>query len=301
MNELFVLIGPSAVGKTQLALKIAEIIGSPVISADSRQIYKEMIIGTAKPTPKELATVKHYFIGTKSVNDYYSASLYEEDALALVAELHKTHSRLLLCGGSMLYIDAVCKGIDDMPTISTEVRKAVWEQYQNEGINNLLETLKILDPAYYIEVDRQNYRRVIHAVEICKMTGKPYSYFRTHTIKQRPFRIIKIGLDRERSELYNKINSRVDKMIEEGLIEEAVSLYPFRHYNALNTVGYKELFGFIEDLYPLEDAIEKIKRNTRVYARKQLTWFRRDNSIKWFHPDNEDDIFTYIKSSRIVN
>ncbi|MDR2915793.1 MAG: tRNA (adenosine(37)-N6)-dimethylallyltransferase MiaA [Tannerella sp.] len=294
MKILFVLLGPTGVGKTALSINIARHIGSPVISTDSRQIYKELPIGTAAPTREELSLVKHYFIATHSVTDYYSASLFEEESISLINKLHKTLPFLLLCGGSMMYIDAVCKGIDEMPTITGEIRKALWDQYNNEGLSLILEELKKSDPVHYEEVDRMNYRRVIHAVEICRMTGKPYSSFRTRWIKERPFKIFKIGLTRERPELFERINKRVDDMIRGGMVEEAKRVYSMRNLNALNTVGYKELFSYFDGDYTLDEAVEKIKRNTRVYARKQMTWFKRDPEIKWFNPDNKEDIIAYI-------
>ncbi|MDR1813340.1 MAG: tRNA (adenosine(37)-N6)-dimethylallyltransferase MiaA [Tannerella sp.] len=295
---LTVITGPTGVGKTDVAIRLARHIGSPVISADSRQIYKEMPIGTAMPSPEQLAAVKHYFIATHSVTDYYSASLYEEEAIALINKLHRSQPDLLLCGGSMLYIDAVCKGIDEMPTVTADIRNALWQQFETEGLTNILLELKNSDPKHYEEVDRQNHRRVIHAVEICRMTGKPYSSFRTQQPKQRPFRIIRIGLNRPRDELYARINARVDAMINAGLVEEARKLYPLRHLNALNTVGYKELFAYFDGSCSLDEAIDKIKRNTRVYARKQLTWYRNDLSIRWFHPDDELSLQKFISTIR---
>jgi tRNA dimethylallyltransferase len=294
MKNLIVLLGPTGIGKTALSINIANYLGSPVISADSRQIYKELPVGTAAPDAELLSQAEHYFIATHSVTDYYSASIFEEEAISLINKLHETHPRLLLCGGSMMYIDAVCKGIDDMPTVTSEIREELWSQFYNEGLSPILEELRRTDPIHYSEVDQMNYRRVIHAVEICRMTGKPYSSFRTQQAKERPFKIIKIGLTRERQELFERINRRVDDMISEGFIEEARSVYHLRHLNALNTVGYKELFLYFDGKYSLEEAIEKIKRNTRVYARKQKTWFKRDTTIKWFNPDNKDDIISYI-------
>ena len=294
MKYLIVLLGPTGVGKTTLSINIAGHIGSPVISADSRQIYKELPVGTAAPCVEQLSQAKHYFIATHSVTDYYSASLFEEEAISLINRLHEKQPRLLLCGGSMMYIDAVCNGIDDIPTVTPEIRDELWKQFYREGASSILEELRRIDPIYYSEVDQMNYRRVIHAVEICRMTGKPYSSFRTQQVKERPFKIIKIGLTRDRQELFERINSRVDNMINEGFIEEARKVYHLRHLNALNTVGYKELFLYFDGKYTLEEAVEKIKRNTRVYARKQITWFKRDSDIKWFNPDNKDDIITHI-------
>jgi tRNA dimethylallyltransferase len=296
MKMLFVLLGPTGVGKTALSIHIARRIGSPVISADSRQIYKEIPTGTAAPSSEQLNLVRHYFIGTRSVTDYYSASIYEEEAVSLINGLHKSQPNLLLCGGSMMYIDAVCKGIDEMPTVIPEIRRALWEQYAKEGLAPILDELKKTDPGHYGEVDRMNHRRVIHAVEICRMTGKPYSSFRTKRIKERPFGICKIGLARERPELFERINRRVDEMMNEGLAEEAQRVYPMRNLNSLNTVGYKELFLYFDGIFTLEEAIEKIKKNTRMYARKQMTWFKRDPQIKWFNPNNKEDITSYIDS-----
>ena len=298
MKILFVLLGPTGVGKTALSIQLAHHFGCPVISADSRQLYKELPTGTAVPTAEEQSQVKHYFIATYTITDYYSASMYEEEAIALITGLFDSHDDLLLCGGSMMYIDAVCKGIDEMPTVSQEIRDELWSRYRNDGLTPILEELKMVDPVHYNEVDRMNYRRVIHAVEICRMTGKPYSSFRTKQTKIRPFKICKIGLTRERAELYDRINSRVDEMIAKDFVEEARSVYPMRHLNALNTVGYKELFSYFDGCYTLDEAIEKIKTNTRTYARKQMTWFRRDPEIKWFHPDNKEDIINYANEMK---
>ena len=292
MNTLLVLLGPTGVGKTALSIEIAQRLDSPIISADSRQLYKDMVIGTAAPDAVQLAQVRHYFVGTLALTDYYSASQYEEEVLALLHDLFQKHHTVLLTGGSMMYIDAVCKGIDEMPTVTPEIRNAVWEQYKKEGLQTFLNELKEKDPVHYDEVDHSNYKRVIHAVEMCRMTGQPYSSFRTRQIKQRPFQIIKIGLTRPREELYARINRRVDQMMESGWLDETRKLYPFRQFNALNTVGYKELFLYLDGVWPLDTAVEKIKRNTRIYARKQMTWFKRDKDIQWFHPDDKE-IFTY--------
>ena len=299
MNSLITLLGPTGVGKTELSLKVAERFGSPIISSDSRQLYCDLPIGTAAPTPEQQARVKHYFVGTLKLTDYYSASQFETDVLALLAQLHTTTPHVVMTGGSMMYIDAVCKGIDDIPTVTPEIREAIYQQYAQEGLAPILEELKAADPQHYEEVDRQNYKRVIHAVEICRMTGKPYSSFRTNTIKSRPFRIIKIGLTRDREELYDRINRRVDMMMEEGLLEEARRVYPFRTLNALNTVGYKELFNYFSGEWTLDLAIEKIKRNSRVYARKQMTWFKHDPEIHWFHPEEEDKIFQILTQATL--
>ena len=294
-KKLVVLLGPTAVGKTELSLQLAERLGCPIISADSRQLYRDMVVATAAPTREQLARVPHYFIGTLALTDYYSAACYEEEAMALMQELFAHHDTLLLTGGSMMYIDAVCNGIDEIPTISEEVRRAVVTRYEEEGLDVLLEELQRLDPDFYEKVDRRNPKRVIHAVEICRMTGQPYSSLRTETKKERPFDIVKIGLTRPREELYERINSRVDAMMRDGLEAEARRLYPYRHLNALNTVGYKEMFAYFDGTYDLPAAVEKIKRNTRVYARKQMTWFRRDDTIVWFTPDDRLKLFAYVE------
>ncbi|MBR7031098.1 MAG: tRNA (adenosine(37)-N6)-dimethylallyltransferase MiaA [Prevotella sp.] len=295
-KTLIVITGPTAVGKTRLCIDLAKHFGIPIINADSRQIYKELKIGTASPTDEERHEVKHYFVGTLSLEDYYSASLYEQQVMALLGTMYKTHDYALMAGGSMMYIDAVCNGIDDIPTINDETRKTMKRRLQEEGLECLCEELRQRDPEYYEIVDRQNPKRVVHALEICTMTGKTYTSFRKRERKQRPFRIIKIGLNRERQELYDRINARVDEMMEKGFLEEAKGLYSQKHLNALNTVGYKELFGYFEGQWMLEEAIERIKGNTRRYARKQLTWYKKDEQIKWFHPDQEEDIINYILS-----
>lgn len=297
MNSLVILLGPTGVGKTELSLRVAEHFGSPIISSDSRQLYKDLPIGTAAPTPEQMARVRHYMVGTLNLTDYYSASNFEEDVISLLNTLHQTTPTVVMTGGSMMYIDAVCKGIDDIPTVTPAIREEIYAQFEREGLENILQELKEADPVHYGEVDRMNYKRVIHAVEICRMTGKPYSSFRTNSKKERPFRIIKIGLTRDREELYDRINYRVDQMMADGLLEEARKVYPFRHLNSLNTVGYKELFNYFDGEWSLDLAIEKIKRNSRVYARKQMTWFKRDEEIEWFHPEQETEIINFIKET----
>ena len=296
MSTLLVLLGPTGVGKTVLSIEIAQKLNAPIVSADSRQLYKDLVIGTAPPDSEQLAQVKHYMVGTLELADYYSASQYEEEVMVLLDELFEKHKIVVLTGGSMMYIDAICKGIDEMPTVTPKIRKDVWDEYKKDGLISLLEELKIKDPTHYEEVDRSNYRRVIHAIEICRMTEQPYSSFRTRQIKKRPFQIIKIGLTRQREELYARINERVNQMMNAGLLEEARHVYPFRHYNSLNTVGYKELFLYLDGVWTLDLAVEKIKRNTRVYARKQMTWFKRDQEIQWFHPDDKQLICNFIES-----
>lgn len=295
-KTLIVLIGPTGVGKTDLSIKIAEKYGSPIISADSRQLYSDLKIGTAAPTEEYLKRVKHYFVGTLKLTDYYSAAQYESEVISLLEELFKSNNTILLTGGSMMYIDAICKGIDDIPTVDSETRQMMMEKYEKEGLDRLCAELKLLDPKYYSTVDLKNPKRVIHALEICYMTGKTYTSFRTGNKKQRPFDIIKIGLCRDREELYERINKRVDIMIKEGLVDEVKSVYEYRNLNSLNTVGYKEIIQYLEGKCTLEFAIEKIKQNSRIYSRKQMTWFKRDNDITWFHPDKEEEIMEFIES-----
>lgn len=294
MNTLIVLLGPTGVGKTELSLRVASHVGSPIISADSRQLYKELVIGTAAPTAEQLARIKHYFVGTLSLTDYYNASQFEEEVLICLENLFQSTSNVVMTGGSMMYIDAVCNGIDELPTVSLEIRTNLMKRFEVEGLDPIREDLKRLDPQHYNEVDLNNYKRVIHALEICLMTGRPYSELRTNTKKTRPFRIIKIGLTRDREELCDRINARVDQMMRDGLLEEARHVYPYKHLNSLNTVGYKEMFNYLDGEWPLDFAIEKIKRNSRVYARKQMTWFKRDKEINWFHPDNIEGILTFL-------
>ena len=295
-KTLIVITGPTAVGKTRLCIDIAKHFDIPIINADSRQIYKELKIGTARPTDEEMREVKHYFVGTRSLDDYYSASLYEQQVLALLEEQFKTHDFALMSGGSMMYIDAVCNGIDDIPTIDDGTRETMKRRLQEEGLEKLCEELKQLDPEYYEIVDRQNPKRVVHALEICTMTGQTYTSFRKREQKRRPFRIVKIGLNRERTELYDRINARVDEMMANGFLKEAAGLYERKGLNALNTVGYKELFDYFEGRWTLKEAIERIKGNTCRYARKQLTWYKKDEQMKWFHPDQKEDIINYILS-----
>ena len=255
MNKLIVITGPTAVGKTALTLEIAKHYGIPIINADSRQIYQELRIGTASPTVEQMQQVHHYFVGTKSINDYYNASMYEQEVMQLLQTLFATSPIQILSGGSMMYIDAVCNGIDDIPTVRDDIRNEMKRRYEEEGLESLCEDLRRLDPEHYEVVDRQNHRRVIHALEICYQTGKTYTSFRTQAKKQRPFQIIKIGLNRDRDELYQRINQRVDDMMAEGLLDEAKSMLPYREVNALNTVGYKELFDYFDGRWPLAEAV----------------------------------------------
>lgn len=294
LNTLIVITGPTAVGKTELCIHIAKRFGIPIINADSRQIYRELRIGTATPTEEQLQAVKHYFVGTISIDDYYNASMYEQEVLQLLDEQFKHSPIQLLTGGSMMYIDAVCNGIDDIPTIREDIREEMKRRYKQEGLEALCTDLRRLDPEHYEVVDRKNYRRVIHALEICYQTGKTYTSFRKQEKKQRPFQIVKIGLHRDREELYHRINQRVDQMMAEGLLDEVKSLSDKRCNNALNTVGYKEMFTYLDGTWTLDEAVERMKGNTRRYARKQLTWFKRDELMQWFHPHQEEDIMNYI-------
>ena len=280
-KTLQVILGPTGVGKTAYALRQAERLGCPILNADSRQLYRQLPIGTAAPTAGEQARVRHYFVGTLDLEQTYSAAQYEADALALLDDLFRDHDTVVLSGGSMLYIDAVCRGIDDIPTVQPETRLHLRRRLEAEGLEALLAELRLLDPVYYAECDRRNTQRVVHALEICYQTGRPFSAFRTGQGAQRPFRIEKIGLWRERPVLFDRINRRVGAMVEAGLIEEARSVLPFRHLNALNTVGYKELFQYFDGEWTLDFALEKIRRNTRVYAKKQITWFKKDAEVKW--------------------
>ncbi len=300
MDTLIVVTGPTAVGKTELCLEIAETLGIPIINADSRQMYNGMSIGTAAPTAEQTARVKHYFVGNLRLDDYYNAAMYEQDAIRLLEQLFSQQQErqgqrfALMSGGSMMYIDAVCNGIDDIPTITPETRSLVKERLAKEGLEAFCEELKRLDPEYYSIVDKKNTRRVVHGLEICLQTGKPYSSFRKNSKKARNFNTKKIVLNLPREELYARINARVDTMMDSGLLEEARSLYPQRGLNALNTVGYKELFEHFDGKYPLDEAVSRIKGNTRRYARKQLTWFKRDASARWFSPNEKDSIMNFI-------
>ena len=295
MKTLLVLLGPTAVGKTELALQLAERLGSPILNADSRQIYRGLTIGTAAPTPEQLARVHHEFVGILDVTDYYSAARYEADVLRLTDQLFQTHDTLLLSGGSMMYIDAVCHGIDDIPTITPETREHLRQRLQDEGLDTLKAELRLLDPEYYAQADLKNTKRIVHALEVCYQTGRTFTCFRTATHKERPFRIIKLGLRRERADLFDRINRRVDQMMVDGLLEEARRMLPYRHENALNTVGYKEMFQVLDGTWDLPFATERLKKNTRVYAKKQMTWFAKDTDIQWFHPDDTSSLFKAVE------
>jgi tRNA dimethylallyltransferase len=297
VKTLVVVLGPTAVGKTELCLQIAEHLKIPIINADSRQIFAELPIGTAAPTLEQQQRVKHFFVGSHHIQDYYSAAMYEEDVINMLPKLFQVHNQALLTGGSMMYIDAVCKGIDDIPTVDDQTRNLLKTKLEAEGLPSLVEELKRRDPEHWEIVDRNNPRRVVHALEICYMTGKTYTSFRKNTTKKRPFNILKIGLNRAREEMYTNINQRVLNMMENGMEEEARKVYPFKGLNSLNTVGYKELFDYFDGKISKEEAILKIQSNTRRYMRKQLTWFKRDETIKWFNPDNSKEIINYIDSN----
>lgn len=287
MKTLVVILGPTGVGKTHKTIEMAEQLHVPVINADSRQIFKEIPIGSAAPTKEQQKRVKHYFVGSHSIHDYYSAAQYEADVIALLEEQFRNSDYALLSGGSMMYIDAVCKGLDDIPTVDNATRDLFKRRLEKEGLEPLLDELKALDPEHYAIVDHNNPRRIMHALEICHMTGKTFTSFRKGIKKVRPFNIIKVGLERPRSEMYERINLRVRKMVENGLEEEARRVYRYRNLNSLNTVGFKELFQFFDGETDFEEAIRRIQSNTRRYMRKQVTWFRHDTDIKWYHPDDE--------------
>lgn len=294
MAVLIVLLGPTGIGKTDISIQLAKKYNAPIVSSDSRQFYRELKIGTAAPTEKETKEVEHFFIGSHSILDNYNAGQYEEDAINLLNELFKKHNVVLLVGGSMMYIDAVCNGLDEIPLVPSDIREFWQEEFKHKGLSHIQQELFRLDPKHYKEVDLKNPKRILHALEICLTTGNPYSDLRTGKKKKRNFEIIKIGLNKPRQELYEQINLRVDKMIEKGLMEEAKQYYPFKNLNTLNTVGYKELYAHFDGKISLQEAIELIKKNTRNYAKRQLTWFNRDKEITWFHPKDEENIFQTI-------
>ena len=292
IKKLIVVTGPTGVGKTELTLQIAELLGTSIINADSRQLFREIPIGTAAPTDEQMRRVKHYFVGTHGLDDYYSASMFEQDVMSLLENLPGDVA--LLSGGSMMYIDAVCQGIDDIPTVRNEIRQELIHRFETEGLPQLVDELERLDPDYCWVVDRNNPRRVLHALEICRQTGRTYSSFRTNIVKRRPFDIVKIVLNREREELYERINQRVVDMLATGMVDEALRVYAFRGNNSLNTVGYKELFDYLDGLATFQETVLRIQSNTRRYARKQITWLRRDERAVWFHPDKTEEILNYI-------
>lgn len=293
---LFVLIGPTAVGKTELSLEMAEFLHCPIVSADSRQMFRDIPIGTAAPTSDQLAHVPHHFVGTLGLEDYYSAGRFEEEAMEVCRQWFSSHQTLLLSGGSMMYVDALCRGIDRLPTISSSVREDLSRQLTEEGLSPLLEELRLSDPLYYACVDHNNAKRVVHALEIIRESGQPFSRLRTGQRKKRPFRIVKIGLFRPRDILFERINRRVDKMVEEGFLEEARRVIPFRACNSLNTVGYKEIFCYWDGEWELDFALNRMRKNTRVFAKKQMTWWQRDPEIHWFEADAKSEILDFVRS-----
>lgn len=301
MKTLVVILGPTGVGKTEICINVAEHLKVPVINADSRQIFAELPVGTAAPTPKQQHEVKHFFVGNHHLRDYYSASMYEDDVMNLLQQLFMTSDVALLSGGSMMYIDAVCKGLDDMPTVDSQTRSDCMKTLKEQGLNVLLDELKLRDPEYYAIVDKNNWRRVVHSVEMCRITGNTFTSLRKCQPKKRPFRILKIGLNRPREELYSRINARVLRMIDDGFVDEARRVYPLKGLQSLDTVGYRELFEYFDGTVSLSEAIMKIQSNTRRYMRKQLTWFKRDDEIHWFNPDEQDVLISFIDEYLVQN
>lgn len=298
MKTLFVVVGPTGIGKTAVSIEIAKTLNTEIVSSDSRQIYKSIPIGTACPTIEERSIVKHHFIEAIELDDYFSCGRFEVEALKCLEEIFKSKNYAVMCGGSMLYVDALCKGIDDLPDVDQELRDSLWKRFEQEGIDNIYGELKLLDPEYAKVVDRKNHKRVIHALELCLESGKTYTELRTQTQKQRPFKIVKIGLTLPREEVYDRINKRVDAMVSNGLEAEARSVYHIRHLNSLNTVGFKEMFAYFNGECSKEAAIEQIKTNTRRYAKKQLTWWQRDEEIKWFSPYDLNLILDYVSQNK---
>lgn len=294
-KTLVVVTGPTGVGKTAVAIRLARDLGTEIVSADSRQIFRDIPIGTAAPTAEEQAEVKHHFVGILGLEDYYSAAQFEADVLALLPALFEKSDYVVMCGGSMMYVDAVCKGIDELPTISDAVRRDVAERLERDGADAMREELRKLDPVYYSQVDLNNMKRVAHAVEICLEAGRPYSELRTNSVKERPFRIVKIGLNLPREQLFDRINRRVLKMVDEGLVDEVRRVYPLRRLNSLNTVGYKELFAWLDGTMDYDTAVARIQKNTRVYAKKQLTWYAKDPDIRWMEPTDYEAILKVAK------
>lgn len=295
-KTLVLILGPTGVGKTELSLQVAEHYGCPIVNCDSRQVFKSIPVGTAAPTSEEQARVPHYFVATRELEDDYNAGQYERDALELLNRLFQTHDTVVMTGGSMLYADAVCYGLDDLPTVPAQIRRQVQTAYETNGLAWLQAEVQRLDPNYWQEVDQLNPARLAHCVEISLTTGQPYSSLRTKTRTQRPFRIVKVALERPREELYDRINRRVLQMIQDGLVDEAKAVYPKRHLNSLQTVGYRELFACFDGEYDLKRAVELIQQNTRHYAKRQMTWFRRDKDIHWLNANDD-----YEKNIHIID
>ena len=296
MKNLIVIVGPTGIGKTDLSIDIAKEYNTEIISSDSRQVYRELKIGTAVPADQQLSEVKHHFVGNVSIYDYYNASMFEFEVIDKLKQLHDSYNEVIMTGGSGMYINAVCNGIDELPTVDQDLRNELKERFEKEGIESLRMQLKMLDPVSYERVDLKNPKRMLKVLEVSLQTGKPYSSFLSKPKKQRDFNIIKIGLERDRVELYNRINLRVDQMVEEGLVDEARRFFPDRNLNSLNTVGYKELFDYFDGIIDLDKAIELIKRDSRHYAKKQISWFNRDKEFTWFHPDKKEEIIRFINS-----
>lgn len=294
---LFIVLGPTAVGKTALTIELAQMLGTEIISCDSRQVYQGLSIGTAAPTAEEQALVKHHLVQFLPLTEYYNVYLFEQDAIKTYTEINSKYGSALMTGGSGMYIDVVCNGIDDIPDIDQELRDSLWHRFQTEGIENLRSELKLADPLFYAQTDIKNHKRIIRGLEVFMQTGKPYSSFRTSEPKKREFPIVKIGINRPRQELYERINARVEEMFSDGLEAEASNFYQFRKLNSLNTLGYKELFAAFDGEYSVERAKELIKRNSRHYAKKQLSWFKRDSSIKWFNADEKDAVKRFVRES----
>ena len=292
-KTLIVIVGPTGSGKTDVSIRLARHFCAPVLSTDSRQMYKGMPVGTAQPTEEQLNAAEHHFIASHDITDNLSCGEYETQALALLADLFSRHNCVVAVGGSGLYVRALCEGMDDLPQADEALRAALSQRLALEGVTALAEELRVLDPAYYEEVDRSNPARVLRALEVCRQTGRPYSELRTGTRRERDFGIVKIGIDMPREELYGRIDRRVDQMLADGLEAEARALYPYRKLNALQTVGYKEFFDYFDGKTSLEEAVALIKRNSRRYAKRQLTWFRRDPEIRWFRPDQTEEMITY--------
>lgn len=296
-KTLIVVVGATGSGKTDLSLHLATHFAAPILSTDSRQVYRGIPIGTAQPTAEQLAAVEHHFIASHELTDNFNCGEYETQALACLEALFRKHDVVVAVGGSGLYIQALCEGMDDLPQADEELRQSLMERLQGEGIESLLADLERLDPEYYAQVDRQNPSRVLRAVEVCLQTGKPYSSLRTGERRKRDFRIVKVGIDWDREMLYDRINRRVDMMIDEGLEAEARSVYHLRQLNSLQTVGYREMFEYFDGKISREEAIELIKRNSRRYAKRQMTWFRRDSEIRWFSPEEADAMLEFLENT----
>jgi tRNA dimethylallyltransferase len=296
-KRLIVMVGPTAVGKTGLAIRLARQLHTEIISADSRQVFRELVIGTARPSPEELAQVPHHFVGIKSIQEEYGAGQYGRDALAVIDQLFKKYDNVILCGGSGLYIKAVCEGLDELPAVPTGVRETIMAEYKEKGLAWLQKQVEENDPDYFMTVDQRNPHRLVRALELNYASGKPMGELRQGKKQDRPFAIVKIGLDLDRVELYTRIDQRMDTLIEAGLFEEAEGLYPLKSLNALQTVGYQEIFGFLDGNYDKEEAIRQLKRNSRRYAKRQLTWFRKDKDVRWFKPDQVQEIVTFALTS----